>query len=161
MTISARWDEGVFGDSQWDTLVQQVTGDIAEGPDSTNSVISPVFRLTGNIVEAQDIASGSIDLQDVFLGLVNESPDVVYNVINVKYAYRGGWAPQFHYRREWEPEPEVPVEELAIEVELEPEFIPQPLPIDPTVARMIEIMMRGPQVVSTDEDDLESILMNL
>jgi hypothetical protein len=161
MTISARWDEGVFGDSRWDTLVQQVSGDIDEGPDSTSSQIAQVISLQANITEASDTVDSAIDIQDVFIGTITEGEDVVYNVINVKYAYRGGWAPQFHYRREWEPEPEVPVEELAIEVELEPEFIPQPLPIDPTVARMIEIMMRGPQVVSTDEDDLESILMNL
>jgi hypothetical protein len=161
MTTTARWDTGVFGDSRWDTIVEQVSGAITEAPDNANGLVVQVISASGAITELPDTAIGYLEVPGAVYGDITENPDVVYGRVQVKYAYRGGWAPQFHYRREWEPEPEAPAEELKIEVELEPEFIPQPLPIDPTVARMIEIMMRGPQVISTDDDDLESILMNL
>jgi hypothetical protein len=160
MTTSARWDEGIFDDSRWDTLVQQVTGDITESPDGTNGEIARVISLQGNITEGGDTVDNAIDIQDVFIGTITEGQDVVYNVINVKYAYRGGWAPQFNYKREWEKDLEVVVEE-TIELELDPEFIPQPLPLDPAVLRILQTMSAQRMVIDTDDDDLESILMEM
>jgi hypothetical protein len=33
--------------------------------------------------------------------------------------------------------------------------------MDPAVARIIEMMRQGPQIVDTDDDDLEAILMEM
>lgn len=141
-----------------------VSGAITENHDDVYGTISMYYGLGGDITEGEDIVNNDCEITIGVSGAILEHADIVRgNIAGPKATPKpgGGWAPQFHYRRDWEPEPEVPVDELEIAVELEPEFIPQPLPIDPTVARMIEIMMRGPQIVSTDEDDLESILMNL
>lgn len=141
-----------------------VTGAITENPDDVYGTISMYYALSGDITEGEDIVNNDCLITIGVSGAILEHADIARgNIKGPKGQPKpgGGWAPQFYYRRDWEPEPDVPVDKLEIDVELEPEFIPQPLPIDPTVARMIEIMMRGPQVVSTDEDDLESILMNL
>jgi hypothetical protein len=88
------------------------------------------------------------------------------NILNPNLPPRrgGGWAPQFHYKREWEIEAEIIIEpelESVLDLEPDPYFIPQALPMDPAVARILQTIMQGPQVIDTDEEDLEAILMNL
>lgn len=95
-------------------------------------------------------------------GNIIENPDVVNDVIQVYFDYRGGWAPQHNYKREWEQEPEFVIEEtIELEPVLEAEFVPTPPPIDPAVARMIMAMMQGPALIDTEEDDIEAVLLNL
>lgn len=182
MTTSARWDTGVFDDSRWDTLVEQVSGSITEGPDSASGSVAQVISLSAAITEGSDIASGIVnniipvtgainENPDTAIGIIlmpiptsgniTEGPDVVYNVIQTKYAYRGGWAPQFNYKREWEKEPEVVLEQEILLDAAEPEFISMPQPIDPAVARMIQSMMYRPTPIDMEEDDIEAVLMNL
>jgi hypothetical protein len=182
MTTSARWDTGVFDDSRWDTLVEQVSGSITDGPDSASGSVAQVISLSAAITEGADNALGIVnniitvtgainENPDTAIGIVlmpiptsgniTENPDVVYSVVQVKYAYRGGWAPQFNYKREWEQQPEVVIEQGVVLEVAEPEFIPTPQPIDPAVARMIQAMMYRPTPIDTEEDDIEAVLMNL
>lgn len=121
-----------------------------------------IISVQGAITELPDSVSSEIEARNALIGEIVENPDVVNNVINVKYKYRGGWAPQFNYKRDWEKEPEVVIEEeIVLEAEPEPEFIPTPLPIDPAVARMIAAMMQGPAQIDNDEDDIEAILLHM
>jgi hypothetical protein len=178
--IGAVWDIGHFDESEWDTLV--VSGAITEDPDSAAGAVQVRYGVSGAITEASDVASGNVarvisvqgeiaedpDVTDGYIGVrgavtgdITENPDTVYGRVQVKYAYRGGWAPQFNYKREWEKEPDVVVEEEVVLEVLEPEFIPTPQPIDPAVARMIEAMLRGPEQIDSDEDDIAAILMEM
>jgi hypothetical protein len=157
--IGAIWDTGRFDDSEWDTLV--VSGAVTEGPDSASGVVVQVISVSAAIDESADIAAGVVEIPGVVYGDITEGPDVVYSVVQVKYAYRGGWAPQFNYKREWEQQPEVVIEQDVVLEAVEPEFIPTPQPIDPAVARMIQAMMYRPTPIDTEEDDIEAVLMNL
>lgn len=178
--IGAVWDTGRFDQSEWDTLV--VSGAITEGPDSTAGAVNIRYGVSGAITEASDTAAGVVailytvegaitegsDVTDGYIGVrgavtgdITEGPDVVYGRVQVKYAYRNGWAPQFNFKREWEKEPEVVVEEEVVLEVAEPEFIPTPQPIDPAIARMIQALMYRPTPINTEEDDIEAVLMNL
>lgn len=179
--IGAIWDTGRWDESAWDTLV--VTGAIAEGPDSASGAISVrygvsgaitetpdiaagvvarVINIDGDISESQDVTDGYIGVRGAVYGAITENPDVVYGRVQVQYAYRGGWAPQFNYKRDWEQEPDVVIEEtIEIEPVLEAEFIPTPPPIDPAIARMIYSMLNAPTPIDTEEDDIEAVLLNL
>lgn len=119
-----------------------------------------IISVQGAITELPDSVLSEIQVRNTVFGTVVENPDVVNSVIQVKYAYRGGWAPQYNYKRDWEKELELIVEE-TIEIEPEVEFVPTPLPIDPAVARMIQSMLYRPTPIDTEEDDIESILMHL
>ena len=181
---SAQWGIGLWDNSKWDVLVTDVHGNITEGPDVVAGLVEVINVISGDITERPDIVAGAITTINTAYGSITESPDVVYGYVNSGIAVSGnviespdivsgfvkspgrdlrhGWAPQFHYKREWEKEPEVVVEvEEVFEPDPEAVFIPTALPIDPAVARMIESMMRGPQPVDTDDDDLEAILMHL
>lgn len=142
-----------------------VSGHITESPDDVYGTISMYYALSGQITEGEDIVNNDCLITIGVSGAILENRDIVRGNIKGPQAAKkpgGGWAPQFYYKRDWEPEPEVEIEELE-DVEIDPAlmFIPQAPPMDPIVARMIEIMRNGPQTVSTDEDDLESLLMNL
>jgi hypothetical protein len=165
-----------------------VSGDVAEGADLAGGEIAVLVPVIGNITEGEDIAEGyaTSTLFNYVTGAIVESEDVVEaeinnivylscaikegkdivrgNILGPKGVTRGGgWAPQFHYKREWEKEPEVyvEIEEEIYEPDPEALFIPTALPIDPAVARMIDTMMRGPEQIDTDDDDIEALLMQL
>lgn len=132
-----------------------VFGFIERGP-------NPVF---GQIIEGKDQVSNASTVTVGVSGAIKEHRDKVRgNLFGISGYKRpgGGWAPQFYYEREWEKKPE-PVIEEVIDLSLEPDpyFIPQALPMDPAVARILETIMQGPQVIDTDEEDIEAILMNL
>lgn len=145
-----------------------VSGAVAETEDDAFALIekgpTPVF---GHIKEGEDQVNNDSSITIGLSGAIVEKRDKVRgNLFGVSGYKRpgGGWAPQFHYKRDWEIEVEAVVEpEAIIDLSLEPDpyFIPQALPMDPAVARILETIMQGPQVIDTDEEDLEAILMNL
>lgn len=123
-----------------------VFGDIDEGEDQVSNDSSITIGVSGAIVENKDKARGNL-----------------FGVSGYKRP-GGGWAPQFHYKREWEIKAELVVEpEVVIDLAAEPDpyFIPQALPMDPAVERIIASILQGPAMVDTDESDIEEILMHL
>lgn len=171
------------------SVIQYVTGDITENEDLANGEVNVINQLVGDIAETEDDVFGFIEpgptsvfgdptegedqVNNLDLITVSLSGAVVENIDKVRgnlfgiSGYRrpgGGWAPQFYYEREWEKKPEeVLIVEEIIEPELEvdPYFIPQALPMDPAVARILQSIMQGPAVVDTDDEDIEEILMHL
>lgn len=176
----------VVGDA---TVIYTITGDITENPDDVVGVVGNIIPISGAITENEDIADGGIgdrtlntlyglivENEDIVVGTVGNIVNVYGNVKNFNDVVRGniqgpqgakrpggGWAPQIYIKREWEIEAEVePVEDdFVYEPDPEAMFIPTALPIDPAVARMIGIMMRKPDPINADDDDVESILMHL
>lgn len=170
-------------------VIYTLAGDITEGQDVTEGAVSLTIPISGDITEDQDIADGGIAdfLVNYVSGFIKEKKDVVSGesniIIRISGAVKerrdvvkgsiltphaqprpgGGWAPQFHYKRDWEIEAEaVPVEDdFVYEPDPEALFIPTALPIDPAVARIIQSMMQGAQPVDTDDDDMEALLMHL
>jgi hypothetical protein len=158
--IGALWDYGRFDQSKWDTLV--VSGAISEAPDTPAGLIVRVIEVSGESSDGPDLVAGFVGVRGAVYAAITENPDACYGRVQVKYAYRGGWAPQYNYKREWEKEaaPEI-IEEAVALAEVEPEFIPTAPPMDPAVARMIAAMMRGPEMVDSEEDDISAILMEM
>lgn len=170
-------------------VIYTLSGDVVEGEDIADGEVQLTIPVSGEITEAEDIAEGGIadftinyvsgaikEKKDVVAGQIGiivrlsgavvEGEDIARgNLLGPKGVTRGGgWAPQFYYERDWEKKPEVYVEEIEEEIyEPDPEalFIPTALPIDPAVARMIEVMMRTPDPVDQDDDDMEALLMHL
>jgi hypothetical protein len=159
--IGAIWDSGRFDQSEWDTLV--VSGAITEDPDIASGAVVTILNVTGDVTEQSDFVDGYVGVAGAVYGDITEGPDVVYGRVQVKYAYRGGWAPQFNYKREWEKEPELEIEPEYVEpeIELDPDFVPMAPPMDPAVARIIEMMRQGPQIIDTDEEDISALLMGM
>jgi hypothetical protein len=164
-----------------------IAGDITENPDLASGEVQLVIPVSGAITNNDDIASGTVSLIYPVFGNIKESPDQVDASIGITIQLFGAikegrdkvrgnisgplgprpsgadgdanWAPQFFYKRDWEIEPEP--EYVEPEIELDPYFIPAAPPMDPAVARIIEMMRQGPQIVDTDEDDLAAILMEM
>jgi hypothetical protein len=180
--IGALWDYGRFDQSKWDTLV--VSGAISEAPDTPEGLVQVIHAVSGSITEDRDdvfgvvvrvidvsgagtdgpdLVAGFVGVRGAVYGDITEGPDVVYGRVQVKYAYRGSWAPQFSYKREWEKEPELEIEPEYVEpeIELDPDFVPMAPPMDPAVARIIEMMRQGPQIIDTDEEDISALLMGM
>lgn len=145
-----------------------VSGSVAETEDDAFALIekgpTPVF---GDIDEGEDQVSNDSAITIGISGAIVENRDKVRgNLFGVSGYKRpgGGWAPQFHYKREWEMEVEAVIEpEIVIDLATEPDpyFIPQALPMDPAVERIISSILQGPAMVDTDESDIEDILMHL
>lgn len=183
MTTPAIWDQGQWDDASWDTLlvsgaitegpdvvsgavtvIYPVVGAITEGPDVVDGQITVIYPVVGNITEGEDQVVGYINAGTAIYGEITENPDTVAGVIKVPGRPGGGWAPQFTFRREWEVIPE-PIVEEAVEEAFEPDpeavFIATAPPLDPAVERIIRSIFQGPQIVDTDDDDIEDILMHL
>lgn len=146
------------------TVLYPVVGDITEGPDVADGQVTVIYPVVGDITEAEDQVAGYVNAGTAVYGDITENPDIVEGAIKVPGRPGGGWAPQFNIRREWEIIPEPVVEEVVEEVfEPDPEavFVSQALPLDPAVERIIQTILQGPQVVDTDDDDVENLLMYL
>ncbi len=141
-----------------------ISGDITNGNDEAYGTISLEYPIFGDITENQDIVGIEIGIIVNLFGAITENRDIVRGNFKTPETPRksgadpdGNWAPQFYYKREWEIEPEP----VVAEVEEVIDFTPTPLPLDPAVIRILQNMMRPLPQVSTDEDDLEAILMDM
>ncbi len=184
MTTSAQWGVGVWDDSKWDVLVTAVSGAITESPDVVAGHVEVINIISGAITENPDVVAGAITVINTAYGAITESPDIVDGYVNSGIKVYGdviespdivsgfvkspgrdlrhGWAPQFHYKREWEIEPELEIaEDAVVEPDYDALFIPTALPIDPAIARIIQSMLQDAQPVDTDDDDMEALLMHL